>query len=683
METVDAILTSGDRNKPNTFETWIQSRVLQRPIFWWIVSIVGVAVGLIGFGLSSNLKHLLGDPKPWKNVGYTLFCVTVFVLVIVLHQLKGSKKVLPFRRQFKACGVFLALLVIIIYTFFSRRGEEQEQQWKGHNDTPNNIQVAGIVSLVGFAVMAFALSIQTNYGFIGELMKFFLEELVVELTKIRWWFGFFGALFSFLLIILRSCKEKHAEGDVHQDPINNNTTPLQDIRTDSLSTVRPTQDLFTLALQNLNEKDLELSQNLRRHLIGYINYWSDQIPEGIMQDQNFIKDRIMREVETLHLIVNQMTSRDNFEMDNWLPTMYFRSRKQFLRKCESELKPDNSTAQVSRIKNWIKYCNIVLKILIPNERILCQQVFGEFSPISSKCFEQLCLQVKQDLLSFIQGIPELMSPEIVLVFRIVRDLIVPEFRSLFTRNLDMTIEMFDLTKKLGEATRDYYFRDDDVPPEIENSHSCEPHPITIQVLNRLDIAFKDRDIIEPLLKTYPNSKVQVREEWSLISHYIDWNINKLEASLESTLKKTYIYELQGVSIMANVNYILKKAYEFGFELTKKDGWLKEQASKIQQCFEQYYRENPTELLAFFKQHNVRVTEHSMREMLRLFNFNHLLEKQSYSYQGELILLVNKGFVPNCENFLHRFRTLLNGNEDTHQTYIPTIEDEIEDDVAWR
>ncbi|QHO47270.1 Exocyst complex component [Arachis hypogaea] len=479
METVDAILTSGDRNKPNTFETWIQSRVLQRPIFWWIVSIVGVAVGLIGFGLSSNLKHLLGDPKPWKNVGYTLFCVTVFVLVIVLHQLKGSKKVLPFRRQFKACGVFLALLVIIIYTFFSRRGEEQEQQWKGHNDTPNNIQVAGIVSLVGFAVMAFALSIQTNYGFIGELMKFFLEELVVELTKIRWWFGFFGALFSFLLIILRSCKEKHAEGDVHQDPINNNTTPLQDIRTDSLSTVRPTQDLFTLALQNLNEKDLELSQNLRRHLIGYINYWSDQIPEGIMQDQNFIKDRIMREVETLHLIVNQMTSRDNFEMDNWLPTMYFRSRKQFLRKCESELKPDNSTAQVSRIKNWIKYCNIVLKILIPNERILCQQVFGEFSPISSKCFEQLCLQVKQDLLSFIQGIPELMSPEIVLVFRIVRDLIVPEFRSLFTRNLDMTIEMFDLTKKLGEATRDYYFRDDDVPPEIENSHSCEPHPITI------------------------------------------------------------------------------------------------------------------------------------------------------------------------------------------------------------
>ncbi|XP_025658763.1 exocyst complex component EXO70A1 [Arachis hypogaea] len=683
METVDAFLTSGDRNKPNTFEIWVQSRVLQRPIFWWIVSIVGAVVGLIGFGLSSNLKHLLGDPKPWKNVGYTLFCVSVVVFAVVLHRLKGPAKVLPYRRQFKACGVFLALLVIFIYTF-SRRGEEQEQQRKGHNDTPNNVQVAGIVSLVGFVVMAFALSIQTNYGFVGELMKFFLEELMVELIKIRWWYGFFGALFSFLLIILHSCKEKHAEGDVHQDPIDNNTTLLLDIRTDSLSTVRPTQDLFTLALLNLNKKDLELSQNLRRHLIGYINDWSDQIPEGIMQDQNFIKDRIRREVETLHLIVNQMTSRDHFEMDNWLVMVYIRSRKQFLLTCESELKSDNSTAQVSRIKKWIKYCNIVLKILIPNERVLCQQVFGEFSPISNKCFEQFCSQVKQDLLSFIQGIPELMSsPEIALLFRIVRDLIVPEFHSLFPHNLSMTIEMIDLTKKLGEATRDYYFRDDDFPPEIENSHSCEPHPITIQVLNRLDIAFKDRDIIEPLLKTYPNSKVQVREEWSLISHYIDWNINKLEASLESTLKKTYIYELQGVSIMANVNYILKKAYEFGFELTKKDGWLKEQASKIQQCFEQYYRENPTELLAFFKQHNEKVTEHSMREMLRLFNFNHLLEKQSYSYQGELILLVNKGFVPSCENFLHRFRTLLNGNEDTHHTYIPTIEDEIEDDVAWR
>ncbi|KAL4393322.1 hypothetical protein AHAS_Ahas02G0040400 [Arachis hypogaea] len=69
--------------------------------------------------------------------------------------------------------------------------------------------------------------------------------------------------------------------------------------------------------------------------------------------------------------------------------------------------------------------------------------------------------------------------------------------------------MVDLKTKLWKAARDYYFRDDDLPPEIGNYYSYEPHPITIQALNRLYTAFKDRDILQPLLQTYSNPKVQL------------------------------------------------------------------------------------------------------------------------------------------------------------------------------
>ncbi|KAL1370671.1 uncharacterized protein [Arachis hypogaea] len=580
---------------------------------------------------------------------------------------------------------------------------------------------------------------KTNYEFVKELMDFFVEQLVVELTKIKWYYGFLGALFSFLLLIFQSCKEPsvpeeglipisrrdpdcinntthdlrqvtrrdfssvlgnttrdssplslaedHAGRDAHHDPIDSNTTPLllPDTRTDS-SPLSPTQDRIIRAL---NEKDQELAGNLRGGLIAYINGWTDEIPVPIMKDTNFIRDTIKPTVEALRTIVTGMTATDE-RVKELLETGYKSSRIQFFVMCKSKLEPDKE-APVSVIKKWIKHCNIAFKILIPNERVLCEEILGKSSPISQRCLMHFCSHVKQDILSFVQDdMPTLMDfPEITLVFTTVRDLIVPEFQSLqslFPEEQFMTPEVVDLARTVGTKIRDHYFRDNDFPPQIDKSSSCEVHPITIKVMHRLGTAFKNRDNIEPILEAYPSDKVRVFRGWSLITKYIDWNIEEFEASLEATINNAYDYELRGVSIMANVNYILKKAYEFRFELTEGDTWVKDQARKIQRCRNQYW-DKQAELLAFLKHHNhnENATKASVvKEMLFSFGDGTLLDKNYYPYDGMLEPFLVKAFVPNCEILVKRFRALLNGTEIDDTDEWQSFEDESQETplLAW-
>ncbi|XLT04874.1 hypothetical protein HN51_043623 [Arachis hypogaea] len=174
-------------------------------------------------------------------------------------------------------------------------------------------------------------------------------------------------------------------------------------------------------------------------------------------------------------------------------------------------------------------------------------------------------------------------------------------------------------------------------------------------MNRLHSAFKDKNILQSLLQTYPNGEVEIlTKRQALISKYIYWNNKKLEASLESSFKKTYVYQLQGVSLMTNIIYIVKKAVEFGFDLSKEQDWAKEQTLILERCFNQYYRHDQTELLDYFRQHNAKATGDKMLSMLHILRFG-----PSAVSAAEVL---RKTLIPNCEEFIKRFRALLGGDE---------------------
>ncbi|KAL4336732.1 uncharacterized protein LOC107624745 [Arachis ipaensis] len=104
--------------------------------------------------------------------------------------------------------------------------------------------------------------------------------------------------------------------------------------------------------------------------------------------------------------------------------------------------------------------------------------------------------------------------------------------------------------------------------------------------------------------------------------------------------------------MASIIYIAKKAVE-GFELSKEEDWAKEQTLILQRCFNQYGRQDQTELLDYFRQHNAEATGSSMLSMLDCLSFD--------ASRVPVEFLV-KTLIPNCEEFIKSFRALLDGNK---------------------
>ncbi|KAL1329396.1 hypothetical protein AAHE18_12G037200 [Arachis hypogaea] len=101
---------------------------------------------------------------------------------------------------------------------------------------------------------------------------------------------------------------------------------------------------------------------------------------------------------------------------------------------------------------------------------------------SNSVFMEFCLALNKELVYTIQDeISALMNfSEVFLIFQIIHEFLVM-WRSLFSDDVSMKDDMMELERKLGEAIRDYYFREDEVPSEIRISYSCEVHPITASI----------------------------------------------------------------------------------------------------------------------------------------------------------------------------------------------------------
>lgn len=61
-----------------------------------------------------------------------------------------------------------------------------------------------LISCASFALMSLSLSKQTNLGFEGDLLNFFLGCLTVQLMKVHLMLGFIAAIFCYFVIVVRS-----------------------------------------------------------------------------------------------------------------------------------------------------------------------------------------------------------------------------------------------------------------------------------------------------------------------------------------------------------------------------------------------------------------------------------------------------------------------------------------------
>ncbi|MED6192434.1 hypothetical protein PIB30_010067 [Stylosanthes scabra] len=428
---------------PDQIKNWVQ----QRPHKWWLImSIISGAVGLICFVVSFFNHHL----KAWNlmlKLSVSIACIAlIFVTVLFAKNLlKGS---IPWIR---AHLVFSAIIATYIFTFLDK---EQEKE----------ADIYGLESYASFAVMFLSLAIHTQLRFLGETVYFFLGVLVVQLMKIKWWLVFPGACFSYPLIIFSSIIDELSE---ERDRLAIQTPPQLNTDIVPLIVSQPVQhnDLvasFRHALRKLNGFDRVLVRELQHPLKDYITYMIDQVPEALVNDPNFLADRISPQVES-QLNVHQKKN-----------------------KMEKE-----------RIKKWIKVSNIALRILFPNERRLCHRVFGSSFDISNKCFMQICSELARILLDFADhfaknSLEYKKSHYLLLLLQVFRtlqyDLIIPSFELLFPNipfSDSLWTEAINVKERLCRAIKDYFFTGLEDDGKRGSFRGYGIHQSTVQVMDRL------------------------------------------------------------------------------------------------------------------------------------------------------------------------------------------------------
>ncbi|GAU13243.1 hypothetical protein TSUD_246130 [Trifolium subterraneum] len=176
-------------------------------------------------------------------------------------------------------------------------------------------------------------------------------------------------------------------------------------------------------------KALQLENfNLIEMLLEKLKEYRSDYSELIVSEPDFMINALPPEIiDNLKKIAKLMVST-GFERD--FCDMYSRFRRKCLVESLSRLWFQKLSIEGLQmlswkemeddIKRWIKASKVALKILLPTERRLCDQVFFGFSAIADLSFTDVCMESTLELLSFTKAMAIVRrSPEPERLFRIL------------------------------------------------------------------------------------------------------------------------------------------------------------------------------------------------------------------------------------------------------------------------
>jgi hypothetical protein len=260
------------------------------------------------------------------------------------------------------------------------------------------------------------------------------------------------------------------------------------------------------------------------------------------------------------------------------------------------------------IVRWIKASNLALNILLPVERKLCDRVFFGFSSTADLSFMDVCRESTLQLLNFVDVIAiGIGSPERLLivleVFGTMRDLVIPELKSLFRDQYSGSLqnEVTTICKRLGAAIRGIFTELGNLIQgnSIETVDPFRVHPITSYVMNYLCAASASRKTLEQVfegdygdpLKEFPEIEDRVHSS-SDLSVQMGFIMELLENKLideskklkrkrkkDGTLNKEA--DLSLLFLIRNCDYVVQKAKESELGAILGDDWFKKHRNQLQ------------------------------------------------------------------------------------------------------
>ncbi|XP_043706344.1 exocyst complex component EXO70B1-like [Telopea speciosissima] len=337
-----------------------------------------------------------------------------------------------------------------------------------------------------------------------------------------------------------------------------------------------------------------------------------------------------------------------------------------------------------KMKKWIQAVKIVIRVILPGEKGLCEQVFGGSELIREVCFMEGAKGCVMHLLNFGEAIAiTRRSPE--KLFRILDmyealAVALPELQVLFSDGSGdfLYSEAQDILVRLGEAAKGTF---SEFANAVQSENSRKPvqggeiHPLTRYVMNYIKFLVDYSDSLNQLLESGVNGEEGDGDSnWQLASisplgHQLLSVISSLESNLE---EKSKFYEdsaMRYVFLMNNILYVVQKVKDSELGKLLGDQWVRRRRGQIRQYSTSYLRASWSKVLSCLKDEGIggggsssNVSKVALRERFKNFNlgFEEIYRNQTAwkvpdpQLREELRLSISEKVLPAYRAFLGRF-----------------------------
>ncbi|PON70538.1 Exocyst complex protein [Parasponia andersonii] len=345
------------------------------------------------------------------------------------------------------------------------------------------------------------------------------------------------------------------------------------------------------------------------------------------------------------------------------------------------------------MKRWIWIMKILIRVYLPSEKRLCDQILGESGSFSPHCFVETSKASMLYLLNFGEAVvmgahePDKLF-RLLDMYEVLADLLLDIDHLLLEEAGSVNrIEFHKLLAKLGDFSRATFaeFR-----CAIASKTSNTPFPggsihhMTKYVMNYIKTLAEYVDTLNVLLKDQvsedPSSVFELENSQeggsSATSCPTACHLRSIASTLESNLNnRAKLYKdvaLQNVFLMNNINYIVQKVKSSKLGLLLGDVWIREHMAKVQQHATGYERNSWSFAVSLLRSHDgSSLPKAIFKERSRSFSvtFEEVYRNQTAWYipdpqlRAELQISISNKVIQAYRSFTGR-----NSNDEKHIKY---------------
>ncbi|KAJ8424612.1 hypothetical protein Cgig2_000535 [Carnegiea gigantea] len=256
----------------------------------------------------------------------------------------------------------------------------------------------------------------------------------------------------------------------------------------------------------------------------------------------------------------------------------------------------------AKIGNWIHYMRIAVKLLLSEEKNICDEIFKDIESIRVLCFAEATSNSVGMLLSFGDAIARSKrSPEKLFVlldmYEIMREL-QPEIEAIFEGKAcaEMRESAAILTKRLAQTAQETF---GDFEEAVEKDATKTTvmdgtvHPLTSYVINYVKFLFDYQSTLKQLFQEFTGEDPET--QLATVTGRI---MQALQNNLDGKSKQYKDPALTQLFLMNNIHYIVRSVRRSEAKDLLGDDWVQRHRRVVQQHANQYKRIAWSKILQF-------------------------------------------------------------------------------------